>query len=260
MKVLILAGGLGTRLQEETVLKPKPMVEIGGRPMIWHIMNVYAAFGYKEFVVALGYKGEMIKRYFLEYYHHNQSITTNLATGAVDVHPSSIEDWRVHLVDTGDATETGGRIRRAAPWLGGETFMMTYGDGVANINIRELVAFHRKQGGLGTVTAVRPPARFGGLDLDGDRVRQFTEKPQIGEGWINGGFFVLEPGVVDYITGDKVIFEREPVERITEAGKLFAYRHDDFWQCMDTIRDVRRLENLWQSGAAPWLHPLGSGR
>jgi glucose-1-phosphate cytidylyltransferase len=259
MKVLILAGGLGTRLQEETVLKPKPMVEIGGRPMIWHIMNVYAAFGYKEFVVALGYKGEMIKRYFLDYYHNNQSITANLATGTVSVHPGAIEDWTVHLVDTGDATETGGRIRRAAPFLGGETFMMTYGDGVSNINVRELIAFHRKQGGLATVTAVRFPARFGGLNLAGDRVREFVEKPQIGEGWISGGFFVLEPGVLDYIPGDDSIFERDPLERISDAGKLFAYRHEDFWQCMDTLRDVRRLESLWQSGEAPWKRPLGSG-
>jgi glucose-1-phosphate cytidylyltransferase len=259
MKVLILAGGLGTRLQEETVLKPKPMVEIGGRPMIWHIMNVYAAFGYKEFVVALGYKGEMIKRYFLDYHYNYKSITTNLATGAVSVHPGAIEDWTVHLVDTGDATETGGRIRRAAPFLGGETFMMTYGDGVSNININELVAFHRKQGGLATVTAVRPPARFGGLNLNGDRVREFLEKPQIGEGWISGGFFVLEPGVLDYLTGDDTLFERDPLERISEAGQLFAYRHDDFWQCMDTLRDVRRLESLWQSGEAPWKRPLGSG-
>jgi len=259
MKVVILAGGLGTRLQEETVLKPKPMVEIGGRPMLWHIMSVYAAHGFKEFIVALGYKGETIKQYFLDYYHSNQSASVHLATGHVDVHPSPIEDWTVHLVDTGLSTETGGRIKRVASLLGREPFMMTYGDGVANIDIGKLVAFHKGHGKLATVSAVRPPARFGGLDLDGDKVRRFVEKPQIGEGWINGGFFVLEPKVLDYIGGDETLFEREPLEQITAAGQLCAYRHDDFWQCMDTIRDVKRLESLWQSGQAPWAQAKENG-
>jgi glucose-1-phosphate cytidylyltransferase len=252
MKVVILAGGLGTRLQEETVLKPKPMVEIGGRPMLWHIMSVYAAHGYKEFVVALGYKGEMVKRYFLDYFNHNQSLTVKLSTGAVAVHSSPIEDWTVHLVDTGMDTETGGRVRRVAPLLGREPFMMTYGDGVANIDIGKLVEYHKAHGKLGTITAVRPPARFGGLGLEEDRVRDFVEKPQIGEGWINGGFFVLQPEVLDLIAGDDTFFEHEPLEHLTATDQLRAYRHHDFWQCMDTLRDVRRLESLWQSGEAPW--------
>lgn len=252
MKVVILAGGLGTRLQEETAVKPKPMVEIGSRPILWHIMHLYAAQGYKEFIVALGYKGEMIKQYFLNYYHISNSFTACLATGDVRVHPGEREDWTVHLVDTGLHTETGGRIKRLAPWIGNEAFMMTYGDGVANISIPELLAFHRKHGKLATVTAVRPPARFGGLDFDGDRVLTFVEKPQIGEGWINGGFFILEPGVFDYIAGDEIVFEHEPLERLAQGQQLVAYRHHDFWQCMDSLRDVRLLESLWQSGNAPW--------
>lgn len=252
MKVAILAGGLGTRLQEETTVKPKPMVEIGGQPILWHIMNIYAAHGYKEFIVALGYKGEVIKNYFLNYYYLRNSFSIHLGNGRVDVHNAGREDWVVHLIDTGLPTETGGRIKRLASWIGNETFMMTYGDGVANLDIRELVAFHRKHGKLATITAVRPPARFGGLSFDGDLVVGFTEKPQIGEGWINGGFFVLEAAVFDYIEGDDTIFEREPLEHLAEDGQLMAYRHDDFWQCMDTLRDVRLLERLWQSGKVPW--------
>jgi len=252
MKVVILAGGFGTRLQEETTVKPKPMVEIGGWPILWHIMNIYAAYGYKEFIVALGYKGEVIKNYFLNYYYLRNSFSIHLGNGRLDVHNASREDWVVHLIDTGLHTQTGGRIKRLAPWIGNETFMMTYGDGVANINIRELVAFHRRHGKLATVTAVRPPARFGGLAFDGDLVARFVEKPQIGEGWINGGFFVLEPGVLDYIQGDTIAWEREPLERLAEEGQLVAYRHDGFWQCMDTLRDVRLLESLWTEDRAPW--------
>jgi len=252
MKVVILAGGFGTRLQEETTMKPKPMVEIGGKPILWHIMNIYAAHGYKEFIIALGYKGEVIKNYFLNYYYLRNSFSIRLNNGHIDVYDSGREDWIVHLIDTGLHTETGGRIKRLAPWIGNETFMMTYGDGVANINIRELVAFHRRHGRLATVTAVRPPARFGGLSFEGDLVTRFIEKPQIGEGWINGGFFVLEPGVLDYIEGDETIFEREPLERLAQDRQLVAYRHDDFWQCMDTLRDVRLLESLWERGDAPW--------
>ena len=251
MKVVILAGGAGTRLQEETAAKPKPMVEIGGRPILWHIMHLYAAHGFKEFIVALGYKGETIKNYFLNYYYLRNSITVDLATGTVDAHVGEREDWVVHLVDTGDETQTGGRVKRLASLLG-ETFMMTYGDGVANIDITELVEFHRRHGRLATITAVRPPARFGGLSFDGDRVAGFEEKPQIGEGWINGGFFVLEPGVIDYIDADETIFEHEPLERLAADGQLVAWQHDRFWQCMDTLRDVRLLEGLWESGAAPW--------
>ena len=252
MKVIILAGGFGTRLQEETTVRPKPMVEIGGQPILWHIMKIYATCGYKEFLVALGYKGEVIKNYFLNYYYLRNNLSIRLNNGQVDVPGGDREDWTVHLIDTGLHTQPGGRVKRLAPWVGNETFMMTYGDGVANIDINKLVAFHRSHGKLATVTAVRPPARFGSLSFDGDLVSKFVEKPQIGEGWINGGFFVLEPDVLDYIEGDDTIFEREPLERLAQDGQLAAYRHDDFWQCMDTLRDVRLLESLWQDGRAPW--------
>lgn len=252
MKTVILAGGFGTRLQEETTVKPKPLVEIGGQPILWHIMKLYAAFGYNEFISALGYKGEAIKDYFLKYYHLYNNLTIGLRNGSIDVHECCREDWTVHLVDTGLHTQTGGRIKRLARWVGNEAFMMTYGDGVADINIRELVDFHRRNGKLATVTAVRPPARFGGLIFNGDLVARFVEKPQIGEGWINGGFFVLEPQVLDYIEGDETLFEREPLERLAEDGQLAAYRHEGFWQCVDTLRDLRLLESLWESGEAPW--------
>lgn len=253
MKVGILAGGFGTRLQEETEVRPKPMVEIGGRPILWHVMNIYAAHGFQEFCIALGYKGEIIKNYFLNYYHHRNSLTICLGKGQVQVHDGQCEDWTIHLIDTGAATDTGGRIKRMARWLGNKTFMMTYGDGVANIDIQRLVAFHKEHGKLATVTAVRPPARFGSMSLEGRNVVGFQEKPQIGEGWINGGFFVLEPEVLDYIEGDQVLFEREPLERLANDGQLAAYHHEGFWQCMDTLRDVRLLERLWQAGEAPWL-------
>jgi glucose-1-phosphate cytidylyltransferase len=252
MKVVILAGGLGTRLSEETELKPKPMVEVGGRPILWHIMKGYAHYGYKEFAVALGYKGEVIKRYFLDYARLNSSFTVNLNSGDVMRRQPCRDDWTVHLIDTGLYTITGGRVKRMGPLVGRETFLMTYGDGVCNVNLNELVKFHRKHGKLATVTAVRPPARFGGLVFDGDQVVEFTEKPQVGEGWINGGFFVFEPAVLDYIAGDETHLEREPLERLAADGQLMAYRHDDFWQCMDNIRDLRLLEGLWSSGKAPW--------
>jgi len=252
MKTVILAGGLGTRLAEETDIKPKPMVEVGGKPILWHIMSIYAAYGYKEFIVALGYKGEVVKHYFLDLYHLRNNLTIHTANGRVDVHDGKRDDWVIHLVDTGLQTQTGGRLKRLAPWIGNETFMMTYGDGVSNINIQELLAFHRRHGKLATITAVRPPSRFGGLSFDGDMVVKFSEKAQIGEGWINGGFFVLEPGALDYIRGDETIFEREPLERLAEIGQLVPYRHGDFWQCMDMLRDVRMLENLWKQGNAPW--------
>lgn len=252
MKVAILAGGLGTRLQEETTIKPKPMVEIGGHPILWHIMSIYASYGFTEFVLALGYKGEVIKNYFLNYYYLRNSFSIHLGSGRVESHAGEREDWTVHLVDTGLRTETGGRVKRLASWVSDATFMLTYGDGVANVNLHELVAFHKKHGKLATASAVRPPARFGGLNFQGDLVTRFEEKPQIGEGWINGGFFVLEPQVLDYIKGDETIFEREPLERLAHDGQLVAYRHEGFWQCMDTLRDVRLLEGLWESGAAPW--------
>jgi glucose-1-phosphate cytidylyltransferase len=252
MKVVILAGGLGTRLTEETETRPKPMVEIGGRPILWHIMKLYAHFGFREFVVALGYKGDVIKRYFLDYAKLQSNFTVNLATGDVMRRGGPPEDWTVHLVDTGIATNTGGRLKRLAPILGRETFMATYGDGVSSVDINALVQFHQRNGKLATTTAVRPPARFGGLIFDGNRIVEFTEKPQIGEGWINGGFFVLEPDVLEYIADDQTSWEREPMERLASEGQLMAYRHEDFWQCMDTLRDLRLLESLWTSGKAPW--------
>jgi glucose-1-phosphate cytidylyltransferase len=252
MKVVILAGGLGSRLQEETSVKPKPMVEIGGQPILWHIMKRYAAYGLKEFVIALGYKGEVIKDYFLGYHHRSSSLTVRLDTGEVTVRDGDHEDWLVHLLDTGPNTMTGGRVKRVAHYLGDETFALTYGDGVADIDIERLLAFHRSHGRLATVCSVRPPARFGGISFNGDLVAHFTEKPQIGEGWINGGFFVLEPEVANYIEGDDTVFEREPMERLAAEGQLVAYRHDGFWQCMDTVRDLQLLQSLWASGKAPW--------
>ena len=252
MKVLILCGGFGSRLQEETMLKPKPMVEIGKQPILWHIMKIYTAFGYKEFILALGYKGEVIKDYFLNYYYFRNSFSMHLANGHVNVHNGSQEDWLIHLIDTGVHTQTGGRIKRLAPWIGNETFMMTYGDGVADIDLRKLVAFHRRHGKLATITAVRPPARFGRLTFAGDLVTKFVEKPQIGEGWINGGFFVLEPEVLNYIKGDETHWEWEPLEHLAEEGQLVAYRHEGFWQPMDTLREKRLLNELWNKGEAPW--------
>jgi glucose-1-phosphate cytidylyltransferase len=227
-------------------------VEIGGRPILWHIMKHYAHHGFKEFVVALGYKGDTIKRYFLDYARLNSNFTVHLASGDVLRRDVCREDWAVHLIDTGLHTITGGRLKRLASFLGRETFMMTYGDGVCNVDVAELVNFHRRHGKLATVTAVRPPARFGGIVFDGDRVAEFTEKPQAGEGWINGGYFVLEPGVMEYIAGDETYWELEPLERLATDGELMAYRHGDFWQCMDTVRDLKLLDSLWSSGKAPW--------
>ena len=252
MKVVILAGGFGTRLTEETETRPKPMVEIGGRPILWHIMKSYAHYGFKEFAVALGYKGDVIKRYFLDYARLNSNFVVNLASGDVMRRSGCDDDWTIHLVDTGIRSNTGGRLKRMGPILGRETFMATYGDGVCNVDLTALLTFHRRHGKLATVTAVRPPARFGGLIFDGDQIVEFTEKPQSGEGWINGGFFVLEPAVLEYIIGDETTWEKEPLERLASEGQLMAYRHDDFWQCMDTLRDLRLLEGLWSSGKAPW--------
>ena len=252
MKVVILAGGRGTRLAEETDSKPKPMVEIGSWPILWHIMNIYAAGDFKEFVLALGYKGEVIKNYFLNYYYLRNDFSINLNKGKIDVHGGARENWVIDFIDTGHNSGTGGRLKRLATFLKDGTFMMTYGDGVANINTKELLAFHRKHGKLATITAVRPPARFGGLEFDGDLVTRFTEKPQIGEGWINGGFFVLEPQVLDYIAEDETMFENDPLERLAQDKQLVAFRHDGFWQCVDTIRDVRLLNGLWEKGEAPW--------
>jgi len=252
MRTVILAGGLGTRLAEETDLRPKPMVGIGGPPMLWHIMKIYSAFGFNEFVLALGYKAEHVKSFFLNYHYLSSDFSIRFPDGRIDLHDGKREEWVVHLVDTGMKTETGGRLKRLNSWVRDETFMMTYGDGVADVDVARLVDFHRRHGKLATVTAVRPPARFGGLSFDGDRVTQFVEKPQTGESWINGGFFVLEPSVLDYIHGDEEIFEREPLERLAAENELVAFRHDGFWQCMDTLRDVRLLDSLWRGGKAPW--------
>lgn len=257
MKVVILAGGFGTRLAEETEVKPKPMVEIGGRPILWHIIKYYAHYEFKESFIALGYKGEVVKRYFLDYCALNGSMTIHLADGKVAVYEKQSEDWLVHLMDTGLHTLTGGRVKRLEPVLKGGTFMLTYGDGIADIDLNTLLRFHRSRGRIATVTAVRPPARFGGLIFNSDLVTQFTEKPQIGEGWINGGFMVFEPEVFKYLEGDHTRLEQDVLERLAAEGQLAAYRHEGFWQCMDTLRDVHMLENLWGSGKAPWKVWIG---
>jgi glucose-1-phosphate cytidylyltransferase len=252
MKVAILAGGVGTRLAEETTVRPKPMVEIGGKPILWHIMKHYDVHGFREFVIALGYKGEEIKKFIVDYSHLQSDLTVGLRKGVVRRHGNHTPDWTVHLVDTGAPTLTGGRIKRLAPYVGNETFMLTWGDGVSDVDLRKLLAFHRSHGKLATVTTVRPTARFGHLTFDGDRVVAFSEKPQTAEGWINGAFFVLEPAVFDYIAGDQTQWEREPMERLAAEGQLMAYRHTGFWQCMDTLRDKKLLQELWESGKPPW--------
>jgi glucose-1-phosphate cytidylyltransferase len=252
MKVVILAGGFGTRLSEETISKPKPLVEIGGRPILWHIMKHYAHHSFKEFYIALGYKGEQIKRYFLDYCTLNGNISIHLAAGKVEVSDKTTEDWVVRMVDTGLQSQTGGRVKRLQPLLKDETFMLTYGDGVANLDLSGLLQFHQSHDCIATVTAVRPPARFGGLIFNGDMVAEFTEKPQIGEGWINGGFMVFEPEIFNYIKDDDTVLERDVLEALAVEGQLAAYRHEGFWQCTDTLRDVRLLESIWQSGSIPW--------
>jgi glucose-1-phosphate cytidylyltransferase len=252
MKVVILAGGKGTRIAEETTARPKPMVEIGGRPILWHIMSIYAAHGLNDFVVACGYRGELIKEYFASFFVRHSDFTINLKNGTRDVINAGAPDWRVSVVDTGLDTMTGGRVRRLRPLLGDGPFMVTYGDGLGAIDLGALRAFHRAHGRLATVTAVRPPARFGNLALDADRVREFAEKPQTGEGWINGGFFVFEPGVFDYIRDDATSLEQEPLVRLADEGQLMAFQHEGFWQPMDTVRERQLLESLWASGGAPW--------
>ena len=252
VKVGILAGGAGTRLAEETESRPKPMVEIGGRPILWHIMKHYAHYGFNEFAVALGYKGEYIKKWFKDFASLEGSMTIMTRTGEVVGRDGYAPDWTVNLVDTGLRTLTGGRIKRLKPWLGDGTFMLTWGDGVADVNLNKLLAFHRSHGRLATMTAVRPPARYGHLEFDGDRVSQFNEKPQTSEGWINGAFFVLEPEVFDYVEGDDTMWENEPLERLAADGQLMAFKHDSFWQCMDTLREKFLLQSLWDSGDAPW--------
>jgi glucose-1-phosphate cytidylyltransferase len=252
MKVVVLAGGLGTRLAEETELKPKPMVEIGGRPILWHILKHYAHHGFKEFVIALGYKGEALKQFFRDYQALSGDMTIKLASGDAERHRTESDDWTVHLIDTGLETQTGGRVGRLRRWLGHEPFMLTYGDGVCDIDVRALLDFHGACGRIATVTAVRPPARFGGLVFDGPLVAEFTEKPQIGEGWINGGYMVFEPRVFDYIKSDDVSLEIDVLETLARERELAAYKHEGFWQCMDTLRDKRQLDQMWRDNQAPW--------
>jgi glucose-1-phosphate cytidylyltransferase len=252
MQVVILAGGRGTRIAEESVTRPKPMVEIGGRPLLWHILNIYAAHGIKDFLIACGYKSEMIKEYFHNFIIRDTDYFVDLRTGAVDLVSPGRLDWRIGVIDTGLETMTGGRILRLRPHLKGSTFMATYGDGVGSVDITALLAFHRQHGKLATVTAVRPPSRFGSLIIEGGRIREFSEKPQTGEGWINGGFFVFEAGVFDYLKDDETVLEREPLERLAADRQLMAYQHEGFWQPMDTLREKQLLESLWHSGNAPW--------
>jgi len=252
MKAIFLAGGFGTRLSEYTETIPKPMVAVGGRPILWHIMRTYAHFGHKDFFVALGYKAELIKEYFLHYRSLNADFTVDLATGTVAPHQIDDADWRVTLVHTGLESMTGGRVKRMQSFIGNEPFMLTYGDGVADIDLDALLAFHRSHGKMVTVTAVHPGARFGELLIEDERVASFQEKPQMGQGWINGGYFVIQPEFFDLIAGDATILEREPLEQVAKMGELMAYRHDGFWQCMDTKRDRDTLETLWATGDAPW--------
>ena len=252
MKAVILAGGLGSRLSEETTVRPKPMVEIGGKPMLWHIMKIYSAHGIDDFVICLGYRGYVIKEYFANYQLHASDVTFDLGRGSMEVHRSESEPWRVTLVDTGELTMTGGRLGRVLPYVAGEDFCLTYGDGVADIDIAALIDFHRRQGVLCTVTAVQPPGRFGALAVEGDRVTSFEEKPRGDGGWLNGGFFVCSPGVGSYIEGDATVWEQEPLRRLARDQQLACYRHEGFWHAMDTLRDRHQLEGLWQDERAPW--------
>ena len=253
MKAVILAGGLGTRISEETAVRPKPMLEIGGRPILWHIMKMYSAQGINDFIICLGYKGYVIKEYFNNYFLHMSDVTFDVAKNRMEVHQHNAEPWRVTLIDTGDDTMTGGRLKRIRSYIGDDDeFCLTYGDGVADIDIRELIAFHRKGGGLATITAAQPPGRFGALNIEGDRVVSFQEKPEGDGGWINAGFFVLSPKVFDYLDGDATVWEREPLERLAKERKLTVFLHRGFWLPMDTVRDKTQLEELWRTGRAPW--------
>ncbi|WP_312518820.1 glucose-1-phosphate cytidylyltransferase [Anaerospora sp.] len=252
MKAIILAGGLGTRISEETQVRPKPMVEIGGKPILWHIMKIYSHYGINDFIICCGYKGYMIKEYFANYFLHTSDVTFNMVNNSMEVHERHADPWKVTLVDTGEQTMTGGRIKRVKNFIGEETFCFTYGDGVANINVHELIKLHKAQGTWATLTAVQPPGRFGALDMQGSRITSFEEKPQGDCGWINGGYFVLEPQIFNLIEDDSTIWEREPLERLAQTNQLSAYQHKDFWQPMDTLRDKIKLEELWESGKAPW--------
>jgi glucose-1-phosphate cytidylyltransferase len=254
MKVVILAGGFGTRISEESHMKPKPMIEIGGKPILWHIMNIYAAHGVNDFIIAAGYKSEIIKAYFLNFYAINNNISIDLKSGKTEVHDGNQPDWKIKIVDTGLSTQTGGRIKRLQKWLDdAETFMVTYGDGLSDVNIRDLQVFHRSHGKLVTMTTVLPPARFGRISFDQSKICRFEEKPQYGEGWINGGFFVVNRRALDYIDGDETIWERTPLERLSLDGQLVGYQHYGFWSCMDTLKEKNSLEELWNSGNPPWM-------
>jgi len=253
MKVVILAGGFGTRLSEETEIKPKPMIEIGGRPILWHIMKIYSHYGFHEFIICLGYKGYIIKEYFANYFRHHSDLTIDFINNSTQIHNSTAEPWKVTLIDTGDSTFTGGRVKRVKPYTDGKPFMLTYGDGVGNVDIARLLEFHRQQGKLLTVTAVQPSGRFGALNIaDNQEVLSFIEKPRGDGSWINGGFFVCEPEVFDYIKGDQTIFERDPMEQLANSHQMIAYRHRGFWKPMDTLRDKTELNDLWSNGEAPW--------
>jgi glucose-1-phosphate cytidylyltransferase len=252
MKAVILAGGRGTRLTEETSLRPKPMVEVGERPLLWHICHIYAAHGVTDFLICCGYRGYMIKEYFANYFLHTSDITLDLQKNAMEVHQTLAEPWRITMVDTGLETQTGGRLKRVAQYLDGEPFCFTYGDGLADVDITALIDFHRRSGRLATITAVQPPGRFGALSIEGDRATAFLEKPRGDGSWINGGYFVLESGVLDHIEGDATVFEQEPLTTLAEAGQLGVFRHDGFFQPVDTLRDLHRLEELWSTGPAPW--------
>lgn len=253
MKTILLAGGLGTRISEKTGDCPKPMVEIGGKPLLWHIMQHYSAYGHNEFVVALGYKSEIIKQYFFNFYTLNNDLSVNLGTGDVTIHERHTLSWNVHLIDTGLNTQTGGRLKRLQKWIGDERFMMTYGDGLSDVDLDELIDFHLSHGKLATVLSVRPPARFGELKFQGDQIHSFSEKPQIDKGWINGGFFVLEPEVFDYLENDQTVWERSPLETLAREGELMGFCHPGFWQPMDTLREWRYLQSLWDNGNPPWI-------
>lgn len=253
MKAVILAGGLGTRISEETHLKPKPMIEIGGKPILWHILKMYSTYGVNDFVICCGYKGFVIKEYFANYFLHSSDVTFDIAGNSMEVHHRYAEPWRVTLIDTGENTMTGGRLKRVASYVqNDDAFCFTYGDGVSNVNIANLIAFHREKGAVATLTATRPPGRFGALELEGHKIRSFQEKPDHESGLVNGGFFVLSPSVIDYIDGDATVWERDPLERLATEGKLVAFPHTGFWQPMDTLRDKVLLEDLWASGKAPW--------
>jgi len=252
MKAVILAGGLGTRISEETSLRPKPMIEIGGKPILWHIMKIYSAHNVNDFIICLGYKGYLIKEYFINYFHHMSDVTIDIQKNVTEIHQNYAEPWRVTLVDTGEHSMTGGRLKRIAHHLGDDDFCCTYGDGVSNVNISELINFHKSKNRLVTLTAIKPPARFGAINLEGEKIINFEEKPYGGMGWANGGFFVMSPKALDYIKDDATIWEKDPLERLTEVHQVSAFQHEDFWYAMDTLRDKNYLEHLWETKTAPW--------